>query len=75
MNIVRKVPYRKIDGDFLHFDLYDPEDDAAQVIIYMADGFNRSQMDSRILPRLLEAKYAVATISYRDIEDCRYAIR
>lgn len=75
MNIIRKIPYRNIGGDYLHFDLYDPEDDAAQLIIYMADGVNRSQMDSRILARLLAAKYAVATISYRDIEDCRYAIR
>jgi hypothetical protein len=74
MNIIRNIPYRKIDGDFLHVDLYEPEIEDGTLLIYMADGVNRSQMDSRILYRLLAADYAVATLSYRDIEDCRYGI-
>ena len=75
MNIVRKVPYRSIGSDFLHFDLYDPEAEDALLIIYMADGVNRSQMDSRLLYRLMEENYAVATLSYRNLEDCRYGVR
>ena len=74
MNIIRKIPYRKIGSDFLYVDLYDPEVEDATLLIYMADGVNRSQMDSRILYRLLDAKYAVASMSYRDIEDCRYGV-
>jgi hypothetical protein len=75
MNIVRKVPYRNIGSDFLHFDLYDPEDEDTLLIIYMADGVNRSQMDSRLLYRLIDENYAVASMSYRHLEDCRYGVR
>jgi hypothetical protein len=75
MNIVRKVPYRNIGNDFLHFDLYDPEAEDALLIIYMADGVNRSQMDSRLLYRLIDENNAVATLSYRHLEDCRYGVR
>ena len=75
MNIIHKIPYRKIEGDFLHGDLYDPEVEDATLIIYMADGVNRSEMNSHILYRLLDANYAVASLGYRDIEDCRYGVR
>jgi hypothetical protein len=75
MNIIRKIPYRKIEGDFLYTDLYDPEIEDATLIIYMADGVNRSEMNSHILYRLLDANYAVASLGYRDIEDCRYGVR
>lgn len=75
MNIIRKIPYRKIESDFLYVDLYDPEVEDAMLLIYMADGVNRSEMNSRILYHLLNANYAVAILSYRDIEDCRYGVR